>query len=131
MARLDGAAGAELDQRRRAGQPADLSRMRREQRGLGARLVVLRLLADALEDVAAHRVVEVPAVEPARVVREPAHDRLGEAVGRFLEGIDLQLEASMSLATEAGEWVRPRHPPGAMRAGMLGQSPRCAEAAPI
>jgi len=80
-----------------------------EQRRFGARLVVLGLLADALEDLAAAVVVEVAAVEPARVVGEPAHDRLREAVGRLLEGVDVELEAAMTLAAEAVRGVRPRH----------------------
>src|SRR6185503_18089718 len=82
MARLDGASGAELDQRRVAGEGTDLGRVLRQERGLGARLVVLRLLADALEDIAPLRVVEVATVEPPRMIREPADDRLCEPRGR-------------------------------------------------
>src|SRR5882672_3002252 len=123
VARLDGAARPELDQRGRRRERPDLPRVLGEQRGLGARLVVLGLLADALEDIATGVVVEVPAVEPARVVRQAAHHRLREAVGRLLEGIDRQLEVAMALAPEAGEGIRPRHSPGGSRTGGLGQPP--------
>src|SRR5205823_13361483 len=70
VARLERAARAELDDRRRGGRATDLGRVLGEQRRLGARLVVLGLLADALEDLAAAVVVEPAAVEPARLVGE-------------------------------------------------------------
>src|SRR5262249_40330733 len=90
---------------------------------LGARLVVLGLLADALEDVAAGVVVEPATVEPARLVGEAAHDRLREAVRRLLEPVDLELEIPVALAAEAGGGVRPRHSMGASRVARPGQSP--------
>src|SRR5439155_9100396 len=123
------AAGAELDQRRRAGEAVDLVRVLGEQCGLGARLVVLRLLADALEDLAAGVVVEPSAVEPAGMIRERSHHRLRERVGRLLERIDVELKARVPLASEAGSGVRPHHPPGAMRAARPNQSP-CGANAP-
>src|SRR5262249_17295964 len=89
---------------------ADLRGVRGEERRLRARLVVLRLLADALEDVAPGRVVEVATVQPPWLIRQPAHHRLSEPVARVLEGVDLELEAGVALVAEAGEGVRPRHP---------------------
>src|SRR6266704_5704686 len=109
MARLARAARAQLDERRRAGRAPDLARVLGEQRRLGARLVVLGLLADALEDLAAAIVVEPAAVEPARMVGEAPHDRLREAVGRLLEGVDVEGEAAVPLAAETVRGVRPRH----------------------
>jgi hypothetical protein len=85
VARLDGAAGAELDQRRTVGEGADLGRVLREEHRLRARLVVLRLVADALEDVASLRIVEVATVEPPRMIREPSDDRLSEARARLFQ----------------------------------------------
>jgi hypothetical protein len=123
VARLHGAAGAQLDERRRPRDVADLRRVLGEERRLRARLVVLGLLADALEDVAPRVVVEPPTVEPARAVGEPAHDRLRERIGRLLEGVDLELEAPVALAAEAGEWVRPRHSLGCYAACGAGSTP--------
>src|SRR5207237_3452660 len=107
--RLDRAARPELDERPRAGEPADFRGVLGEERRLRARLVVLRLLADVLEDVAPRVVVEPTTVEPARVVGERADDRLCERVRRLLEQIDVELEAGVALAPEAGGGLRPRH----------------------
>src|SRR5262245_31359234 len=70
VARLRRAARAQLDERRCGNEPADVASVVREERRLGTRLVVLRLLADALEQLAADRIVEIAAVEPPRMVRE-------------------------------------------------------------
>jgi hypothetical protein len=83
--RLDGAARAQLDERRAVGERADFVGVRGEEGGLGARLVVLGLLADALEDLAALFVVELATVEPPRMIREPSDDRLCEARARLFQ----------------------------------------------
>src|SRR5678815_3896553 len=123
MACLDRAAGPELDQRGAPGQAPDGSRMLGQQRRLGTRLVILGLLADALEDLAPLRVVEVAAVEPARMIGQPAHDRLRERVGRLLERVDLELETVVALPPKAGGGVRARHAQSAMWGPSLNQSP--------
>src|SRR4030095_5438925 len=123
MARLDRAERAELDQRGTPGEAADGGRMLGEQRRLGARLVVLGLLADTLEDLAPLRVVEIAAVEPARMVGQPAHDRLRERIARLLERVDLELETVVGLPPKAGGGVRARHAQSAMWGPSLNQSP--------
>src|SRR2546427_136348 len=62
MAGLRRATRAELDEHGRADDAPDLARMVREQRRLRPRRVVLRLLGDALEELAAARVVEIATV---------------------------------------------------------------------
>src|SRR5262249_47230674 len=48
----------------------------------------------------------------ARMVGERPRDGLRERVGRLLERVDVELEAPVALAPEAGGGVRPRHSPG-------------------
>jgi len=75
-----------------AGRAPDLARVLGRAAAASVRVSgVLGLLADALEDLAATVVVEVAAVEPARWSESRAR-RLREAVGRLLEGVDVELE---------------------------------------
>src|SRR5205823_7426718 len=123
MACLRRATRAELAERGRADDAPDLARLVREQRRLRPRRVILRLLGDALEELATARVVEIATVQPAWMVREAAHHRLGEGGGRLLRRVDPQLEARVALAAEAGVKVRPRHPAVSKAGSGLGQSP--------
>ena len=84
VARLARVARAQLDERARPDIRAQRDRVRREQRVLGAREIVLRLARDGLEQRAALGVVEVAAREPARRVAQPADDRLRERRARQL-----------------------------------------------
>ena len=62
------------------GEGADLVRASGQDRALGTRQVVLGLLGDLREDPAALVVVQVAAMEPARMVGEPAGHRVREGV---------------------------------------------------
>src|SRR5262245_44341595 len=116
------ATGAQLDQGGCGNEPADGPRVVRQQRGFGPRLVVLRLLADALEQLAPRRIVGIAAVEPPRMVGEAAYHRLREALRGVVERVDLEDEPGVALAAEAGEGVPLRHvPPCLKRSVELGQ----------
>src|SRR5581483_12496860 len=64
--RLRRRAGAELDERRRAGALADVARVRAQDRRLGARQIIFRRLRDAVEELGPALVVEEARAEPAR-----------------------------------------------------------------
>src|SRR2546422_4496189 len=112
---LGGAPRAELDERRCGDEPADVGGVGRQERRLRPRLVVLRLLADVLEELAPRRVVEVAAVEPARMIGEAANHRLREALRGIVERVDVEDEPGVALAAEAGQGVPLRHGPPALR----------------
>ena len=75
---LRGAPRAELHELVGAGELGQLARPLSEDRALGARLVVLGELADALEQLRAARVVEVLRRQLLERAREPVEDVLGE-----------------------------------------------------
>src|SRR5206468_9993495 len=103
-------------------EPADVPGVGLEERGLGPRLVILRLLADLLEQLAPCRIVEIAAVEPPWMVGEAAYYRLREAYRGVVERVDVEDEPGMALAAEAGQRVPLRHvPPRVIRSELLRQ----------
>ena len=124
VARLRGATGAELDERRCGDEPADAGGVGRQERRLRPRLVVLRLLADVLEELAPRRVVEVAAVEPAGMIGEAANHRLREALRGIVERVDVEDEPGVALAAEAGQGIPLRHGPPALKRSVELRQPR-------